>query len=147
MDLGAVRELSAAVRALHRSGRQAVPPVVGLPRGAVRLLGVIARHAGDGMRPGGIADELGMTSSNVAAGLRELDHAGLIDRRRDSADGRQVVVELTERGAAAVAEHRSLKVDALRDAIEEALSDAEKAQLTSAIPLLQRIAAAQVGRR
>ncbi len=146
MDLDAVRDLSAAVRAINRSTRQAVPPVAGLPRGSVRLLGVIARHPGGGVRPGEIAEHLGMTSSNVAAGLRELDRAGLIDRRRDPEDGRQVVVELTEQGAAAVAEHRSLKVDALRDAIDGALSDAEQAQLAAVVPLLQRITAAHAGR-
>lgn len=140
MELDQARELQAAIRALMRAGRLAVPPISGLPRSTVRLLGVVARRGEAGVRPGEIAVELGMTSSNVAASLRDLDTAGLIRRRRDPGDGRQVVVELTEAGRAAVAEHRSLRADALKESVDATLSAAEQAQLTAVIPLLERVA-------
>ena len=53
-----------------------------------------------------------------------------------------IVRALTERGERAIAARRALRVDALRDAIDAALTAGEQAQLAAAIPLLGRLAAA-----
>jgi DNA-binding MarR family transcriptional regulator len=141
MDEGEIRELQGHLRALHRAFRDGLPNVPGVSRSAVRVLGFVAR-AGDA-HPREIADELGMVSSNVAATLRELEAAGYVERRRSATDGRRVVVTLTAHGADAVATHRSLRVDGLREAIGTSLSPSEQDQLAAAIPLLGKIAAAQ----
>lgn len=136
-------QLQRHVRMLRKALRRSVPSVGGVSMSAVRVLGAVVR-AGDaeGIRPGRIAETLGMASSNVAAALRELDEAGLVVRRREADDARQVAVALTDEGAAAVAEHRALRVDWLRDAVDSALSPDEQATLAAAIPLLGRLAAA-----
>jgi DNA-binding MarR family transcriptional regulator len=49
---------------------------------------------------GTIALRLGLESSTVTPLVKRLEAAGLVARRRDPADERQVIVRLTERGAA-----------------------------------------------
>ncbi|MGT2425069.1 MarR family winged helix-turn-helix transcriptional regulator [Amnibacterium kyonggiense] len=142
MDEAGIAELHAAVRALQAQLRRSTPPVAGVSRTAARVLGVVARAPGGSEQPRGIADRLAMTSSNVAAALRELERAEYVERRPDPQDGRRVSVALTERGAAVVAEHQSLRLDGLRAAVESALTPEEQRRLADAVPLLGRIAAA-----
>lgn len=128
------------IRMLRRALRKSVPSVGGVSMSAVRVLGAVVRAGdGGGIRPGRIAERLDMASSNVAAGLRELDEAGFVDRRRSEEDARQVEVVLTEKGAAAVAEHRALRVDWLREAVDASLAPAEQEQLSAVIPLLGKL--------
>ncbi len=140
MDEVTARELQAYLRALHKQFRDGVPPVEGISRSAVRVLGVVARaEGGQGVQPGRIADELGMTTSNVAAALGELESAGYVSRQRSSEDARRITVSLTDRGVSTVATHRSLRVDDLQQTIGAALSAAEQAQLAAVVPLLGKL--------
>jgi DNA-binding MarR family transcriptional regulator len=141
MDEAEVKELERHLRALHRSFREGLPPVPGVSRSAVRVLGVVARARA--VQPRAIADELGMVSSNVAAALRELEAAGYVERRRSETDGRRIAVTLTTHGVDAVATHRSLRADGLREAIETSLSESEQDQLAAAVPLLTKLVAAR----
>lgn len=141
-----VRALQAHLRTLHKRVARSLPPLDGVSRSATRVLVIVARTAGDGgVQPGQVAEALEMTASNVAAALRELEQAGYVARRRSVADGRRIAVVLTERGADAVAAHRALRVDGLREAIEGALTPDEQAQLAAVIPLFGRVSAALEG--
>ncbi len=42
------------------------------------------------------------TSGTITSRLRHLERAGLVERRRSDADGRSLLVTLTERGAAVI---------------------------------------------
>ncbi|MER6539908.1 MarR family winged helix-turn-helix transcriptional regulator [Streptomyces sp. 900105755] len=138
-----VRTLQAHLRKLQKRVARSISPLDGVSRSATRVLVVVARSVGDeGMQPGQLAEALEMTTSNVAAALRELEQAGYVARRRTAADGRRITVALTEQGAEAVSTHRALRVDGLREAIEGALTAEEQAQLTAVIPLLGRVCAA-----
>ena len=55
---------------------------------------------GDDQTVGAIAERLGLDSSNVTPLVKRMEGAGLVSRRRNPADERQVVVSLTEAGAA-----------------------------------------------
>ena len=146
MDEIEVRTLQAHLRRLHRRVARSLPPLDGVSRSATRVLIIVARCAGgEGAQPGRIAGALEMTASNVAAALRELEQAGYVARQRTAADGRRIAVVLTERGAEAVAAHRTLRVDGLREAIEGALAPDEQAQLAAVIPLIGRVCAALEG--
>lgn len=81
-----------------------------------------------------------MTSSNVAAALRELDSGGFIDRRRDEIDTRRVNIHLTDAGQHLVAESRAERDSWLRAAILSLLNDEEQATLLAAGGLLERLA-------
>lgn len=146
MDETRIAELQAHLRRLHKRSMRSVPPLEGVSRSAARVLRVVARTCGDeGMRPGQIAEALGMTTSNVAAALRELEDAGYIARRREAGDARRIAVVLTAHGSEVVAAHRALRVDGLREAVEGALTPDEQARLAAVIPLIGRVAAYESG--
>lgn len=143
MNEGLVQELQTHLWTLMRRTRQNAAPIEGVSRSAARVLVTVARQAGDtGVPPGQIAETLAMATSNVAAALRELEQAGYIDRRRSPEDGRRVAVALTARGLHAIDTRRALRADALRDAIDTALTPEEQAELAATIPLLGRVATA-----
>jgi DNA-binding MarR family transcriptional regulator len=63
-----------------------------------------------------------------------------VTRRPDSADRRQVIVELTKRGREVLAEERRRRQDWLSKAIAEELTASEQEILVQAIDLLRRVA-------
>ncbi len=121
-------------RRLHRE----LVSVAGVSRSAVGVLGAVARLP-EGVQPRQLADELQMTSSNVAAALRELEAGGLISREKDLADARRVLVFLTDRGNAVVASSRNERDTWLGQAME-ALDEDEQRVLLAAGRLMQRLA-------
>lgn len=81
-----------------------------------------------------------MTSSNVAAALRELEVAGLIFRQKDPGDARRVRLSVTERGSVVVADFRRERDTWFGRAVEAVLSPDEQRVLMAAGQLLQRLA-------
>src|SRR4051794_20678667 len=94
------------MKLLQRRLRRGKPPVVGVSRTALQVITAVVRLP-EAAQPRQIAEELQMTSSNVAAALRELEAAGYVRRRKDATDARRVAVLLTESGRAMVAGVRS----------------------------------------
>jgi DNA-binding MarR family transcriptional regulator len=78
---------------------------------------------------------------SMAQTLAELETARLIARRPDPADGRRILIELTERGRAQVLEGRGRREDWLAAAIATELSAEEQRTLLAAVPLLRRLTA------
>lgn len=126
------------MRMLGRRLRRELPPVDGVSRSAVQVLRVVSRVPDPS--PGDVAERLRMTSSNVAATLRELEETGLVSRDRDPQDGRRVRLSLTDAGADAVACVHAERDTWLGRAIEAVLSDEEQRTLRGAGELMQRLA-------
>jgi DNA-binding MarR family transcriptional regulator len=139
MDDGDVGTFRSQMKLLQRRLRREPLPAGGLSGTAWRVLATINRLE-EGPLPGQVADELQMTSSNVAAALRELDAAGFIRRERDAADARRVRVFVTKRGAALVAEVRSERDTWLGGAVESLLDEKEQRLLIRAGALMERLA-------
>jgi DNA-binding MarR family transcriptional regulator len=76
---------------------------------------------------------------SMAQTLAELEADGLISRRPDPADRRQVLIELTERGSVRFAEERRIREDWLSQAIAAELDAEEQRTLLAAVPLLRRL--------
>ncbi|MEN3282739.1 MAG: hypothetical protein V7607_3879 [Solirubrobacteraceae bacterium] len=72
--------------------------------------------------------------------VSELEADGLVSRRPDPTDRRQLLVELTEAGHATLAAERRQREGWLARAIAEDLSPAERAALEGAIEPLRRLA-------
>jgi DNA-binding MarR family transcriptional regulator len=72
--------------------------------------------------------------------VSELEADGLVSRRPDPTDRRQLLVELTEAGHATLADERRQREGWLARAIAEDLSSAERAALERAIEPLRRLA-------
>ena len=78
------------------------------------------------------------TATTVVSGLEEL---GLVQRIRDTADGRAIRVSLTEQGRDALADSGRREADLLDQLIAE-LPEADRELILAAIPALGRLAEA-----
>jgi DNA-binding MarR family transcriptional regulator len=76
---------------------------------------------------------------SMAQTLAELEAAGLIARRPDARDRRQIQIELTPLGQERVLEGRGRREDWLAAAIAAELNPEEQRTLLAAVPLLQRL--------
>ena len=76
---------------------------------------------------------------SMAQTLHDLGADGLVGRRPDPLDRRQVLVELTDRGCAALHRDRQQRDGWLSRTIAERLSPDEQEILVRAVPLLQRL--------
>jgi MarR family transcriptional regulator, lower aerobic nicotinate degradation pathway regulator len=85
---------------------------------------------------GAIADTLGYDKGQLVGLLDELENAGLVERRRDPADRRRQLVQMTTTGRKTLERLRSLS-GRLENEFLAALSDEERAQLHT---LLLRLA-------
>ncbi|UWE07821.1 MarR family transcriptional regulator [Actinacidiphila bryophytorum] len=84
--------------------------------------------AGEGVRP-----------QSMAAILGVLHERGLVTRASDPADGRRILVSLSEAGRAGLRGARREKGRRLTQAISDELTPEEQAVLAAALPLLERI--------
>jgi len=134
-----LNRLLGQLRALQRRQRRERPPIAGLSRSAVRVLGAVARSDG-GAQPTQLGRDLVMTSSNVAAALRELAREGLVERIPDEGDTRRVNITLTPPGEGLVADNRATGDTWLIEAIRELLTEEEEDVLVAAGAILERLA-------
>jgi DNA-binding MarR family transcriptional regulator len=104
----------------------------------MQVLIVVVRS--DSITPRGIADELRMTSSNVAAALRVLESSGLVVRAKDPHDGRQVNLSATPNATALMARFRNERDTWLGRAISTQLTAEELTVLARAGELMERLA-------
>jgi DNA-binding MarR family transcriptional regulator len=110
-----------------------------VPMSDLLVLGAIARR-GAPVTPGILAEELFMATSNVAAALRALEQADLILRRKDPADARRALIELTCGGQRLVSDDRRQRDEWLRATASAALSSEEQDTLRKAGELMSRLA-------
>lgn len=135
-----VATFRAQLKMLQRRLRRELPAGQQLSRTHLQVLGAIGRLP-DGPQPSQVAATLQMTSSNVAAALRELEEAGLIRRERDDVDARRVRLALTEHGFELVAKFRAERDTWLGRAVQATLSVEEQRMLVAAGHLLERLSA------
>lgn len=98
---------------------------------AVMLVG----RAGDGMRQGALADQLGMEAPSVVPLLDQLERSGLVERRVDATDKRARLLHLTGAGRtiAAQVEERTAAIRA------ELFADINAADLVAATRVLDQL--------
>jgi len=64
--------------------------------------------------PGDISDAIGVSSARIATALNSLENKELVTRRIDSEDRRQIIVELTPKGAETVNEQQEMITEKLK---------------------------------
>jgi DNA-binding MarR family transcriptional regulator len=77
---------------------------------------------------------------SMAQTVAELTVAGFVARRPHPVDRRQILIEVTASGQAALAEDRRRREGWLASAIESELSPEERKILAQAVPLIRRLA-------
>lgn len=114
-------ELTTALFALTRSlrslGHREVISVAGLRRSDVPLLRQLADHGP--LRPGALAERLGVGPSVVSRQLTPLVAEGLVTRRSDPADARADLIDITAHGRARMGELWSGFVEFLAGRVAE----------------------------
>ena len=89
--------------------------------------------------PGRRAAAEQITPQARGATLGELTRRGLAERRSDPADGRRVVVSLTEAGRRFVRNKRTARTEQLAKALSDRFTPAEIEVLGAAAPLIERL--------
>jgi DNA-binding MarR family transcriptional regulator len=87
-----------------------------------------------------LAASAGVRPQSMAQTVGDLESAGFVRRRPDPADRRQVLIELTDDGRAALEAERRSREGWLAQAIAERLDAEEQATLQRAVELLRRLA-------
>jgi DNA-binding MarR family transcriptional regulator len=103
------------------------------------VLGTLSRHGA--LTPGELAAHERVQPPSMSRVLAALEQAGLVSRSAHPTDGRQVVVELTDKARAMVAEDRRRREAWLAVRLAELSAD-ERATLRAAAPILDRLAQA-----
>ena len=88
----------------------------------------------------GLAAAERMRPQSMAQTVGDLEKETFVERRPDSVDRRQVLVEITDRGRDVIVEERRRREDWLSTAIADELTPAEQDDLIRAIALLRRLA-------
>jgi DNA-binding MarR family transcriptional regulator len=89
--------------------------------------------------PGRLAAAEQITPQAMGATLGELTRRGLAERRSDPADGRRVVVSLTEAGRRFVRNKRTARTEQLAKALSDRFTRGELEVLRDAAPLIERL--------
>jgi DNA-binding MarR family transcriptional regulator len=89
--------------------------------------------------PGRLAVAEQITPQAMGATLGELTRRGLAERRSDPADGRRVVVSLTEAGRRFVRNKRTARTEQLAKVLSDRFTPGELEVLRAAAPLIERL--------
>jgi len=101
---------------------------------------VLARLERDGAAtPGVLADLERIRPQAMGVTLAGLVERGLVARHPDKADGRKVLMSITDAGRRITLDRRSHTTSRIAAALAEQFSDAERRRLADAIPLLERL--------
>ena len=90
--------------------------------------------------PGALAKVEQISPQSMGATLAALEARRLIERRPDPADGRRVVLSVTEAGLELLRNKRGARTEQLAQALSAGFTIAELRQLAAAAPLLERLA-------
>jgi DNA-binding MarR family transcriptional regulator len=136
-DAGLASELRVSVMRLRRRLVAERHPDNDLTIGATAVLGCLVRH-GDALTIGELAAHERVKPPSMTRTVDCLEEGGYVSRRPHESDGRQVVVELTERGRDTVLADRASRDAWLARRLKELTPD-ERAVLRRAAPILERL--------
>jgi DNA-binding MarR family transcriptional regulator len=133
-------ELLAALGAVRRVARQALrlsAYAETLPPARSELLRLTARRPGISVAEA--AQQLHLAPNSVSTMVSQLTADGLLSRDRSAADGRSVLLTVTDKGAARVRQWKDIRAELAGRALER-LSAADRQAITAAVPALARLA-------
>lgn len=108
----------------------------GLSHGLLSALAVVTKHGP--LRLSDLAQLEGVSAPSMTRTIAELETRGFVVRRSDPVDGRAVLVEVAEAGAAAIRDARDTRARVMA-ALLDGLDDADRATLAAALPILGRL--------
>lgn len=81
-----------------------------------------------------------ISPQSMGATLGALEARGLVERRPDPADGRRVVLSVTDAGLQVLRSRRTARAEQLARALSAGFTRSELRQLMAAAPLIERLA-------
>jgi len=137
----AVGRILAAYPVIHRACRQrALPTPEGGPTVSAHQASVLAQlERDDGITLTELAGRMGTALPTMSLLVDRLGRAGLLERNRDPADGRRVLIRLTVAGERVVSARSLLDPERVR-ALLAALTPSERVQSVDALTALARAA-------
>ncbi|MDP9884683.1 DNA-binding MarR family transcriptional regulator [Sinomonas atrocyanea] len=105
---------------------------------SVAQLSVLNMVAGEGLRMGVIAKNLGVRVPTATEQVARLEKAGLLERCSDPHDARAVVVRRTPEGDATAQRANTRRTERMAAALAT-LDDDERAALAAALPVMDKI--------
>lgn len=90
--------------------------------------------------PTALARREQISPQSMGATLGALEARGLVERRPDPEDGRQVIMSLTAAGMQTLRNRRNARTEQLARALSADFTPAELRQLMAAAPLIERLA-------
>ena len=139
-DVIAAQDLRLAIGRVARRLRQLYASE---PEGAANFieLGILVRLEREGpTSPSTLAAGESVTSQAIAGVVRDLERRGLVERTGDQADRRRVAVAITDAGRELLTNREHVVVGAMVRALADEYTSAERRQLESVVPLLNRLA-------
>jgi len=139
-DVAAAQDLRLAIGRVARRLRQLYATE---REGAANFieLGILVRLQREGpTSPSALAAGEGVTSQAIAGVVRELERRALVERAGGQTDRRRVAVAITDAGRELLLSREHGVVDAMVRALADEYTPAERRQLESAVPLLNRLA-------
>ncbi len=109
-----------------------------IPLGQAAVLGALDRNGA--MTTSDLAADQRVRPQSMARAVGLLMEQNLITRRAHPTDGRKSLVELSDAGRAALEAERGRRAGWLAQAIEDELTDEERALLARSAALLERLA-------
>jgi DNA-binding MarR family transcriptional regulator len=119
------------LRQVTRDGELSLPETAALAR----------LDRGGPTTPSALAKLEQISPQSMGATLAALETRGLVKRRADPQDGRRAVMSVTESGLRLLRSRRNARARHLARALATDFTSAEREQLMTAAPLLERLAA------
>ncbi|AEW98066.1 MULTISPECIES: MarR family winged helix-turn-helix transcriptional regulator [Streptomycetaceae] len=123
---------------------RAVRVVDTMPPGEAAVLGFLDR--GGPLTTADLAHRRGVTHQSAAKSVKELVGAGLVRAEPHPADGRKLLLHITDAGRARLRRERAQRAGALDAAIRDTFSPEERQRLGDCVGLLSRLIARLTGR-
>jgi len=139
-DVAAAQDLRVAIGRVARRLRQLYATERDSAASFIEL-GILVRLERDGpASPSTLAAGEGVTSQAIAGVVRELERRALVERTGGQTDRRRVAVAITDAGRELLMSREHAVVGAMVTALADEYTPAERRQLESAVPLLNRLA-------
>jgi len=92
------------------------------------------------MTPTSLARLEQISPQSVGATIAAMESRGLVGRNPDPADGRRILLSVTEAGLQALRDKRNARTEQLAKALSTGFTARELEQLSAAAPLIERLA-------